>query len=58
MCLSILPKYSVSNVVGYLKWKSAISIARTLRGNKRIFVEKNFGLKAILYQQQGLMKIW
>ena len=28
MCLSIPPKYSVSSVVGYIKGKSAISIAR------------------------------
>jgi putative transposase len=32
MCLSIPPKYSVSNVVRYLKGKSAISIARTFKG--------------------------
>jgi len=28
MCISIAPKYSVSNVMGYIKGKSAISIAR------------------------------
>ena len=28
MCISAPPKYSVSNVVGYLKGKSVISIAR------------------------------
>ncbi len=28
MCISILPKYAVSNVVGYIKGKSAIQIAR------------------------------
>lgn len=28
MCISIPPKYSVSNVVGYLKGKNAISIAK------------------------------
>jgi len=28
VCLSIPPKYAVSNVVGYLKGKSAIVIAR------------------------------
>ena len=32
ICLSILPKFSVSNVVGYLKGKSAIAIARQFRG--------------------------
>ena len=34
MLLSIPPKYSVSNVVGYVKGKSAIYIAREL-GNSR-----------------------
>lgn len=28
MCISIPPKYSVSNLVGYLKGKSAIAIGR------------------------------
>lgn len=31
MCISIPPKYAVSNVVGYLKGKSAISIARKFK---------------------------
>ena len=30
MCLSIPPKYSVSNVVGFIKGKSAIEIVNTL----------------------------
>jgi putative transposase len=32
MSLSILPKYAVSNVVGFIKGKSAISIAREFKG--------------------------
>jgi len=36
MCLSIPPKYSVSNVVGYLK-VLAISIARTFKGKQKNF---------------------
>jgi len=32
MCLSISLKYSVSSVVGFLKGKSAIEIARQFRG--------------------------
>ena len=35
MCLSIPPKYAVSNVVGFIKGKSAISIARTFRGKTK-----------------------
>ena len=32
MCLSIPPKYAVSNVVGYIKGKNAIQIARKYGG--------------------------
>ena len=35
MCLSIPPKYAVSNVVGYMKGKSAITIARKFGGKGR-----------------------
>ena len=34
MCISVAPKYAVSNVVGYLKGKSAISIAKKFRGRQ------------------------
>lgn len=36
MCLSIPPKYSVSNTVGFLKGKSAVRIHRELRGHRRM----------------------
>ena len=36
MCISIPPKYAVSNVVGYMKGKSAITIARKFGGRRRI----------------------
>jgi len=32
MCVSIPPKYAVSSVIGYIKGKSAISIARNFTG--------------------------
>ena len=32
MCISIPPKYAVSKVVGYLKRKSGISMARKFKG--------------------------
>ena len=38
MMISIPPKYSVSQVIGYVKGKSAIHIARTFAGRKRNFV--------------------
>jgi putative transposase len=42
MCLSVPPKYSVSNVVGYIKGKSAISIARHFGGRQRNFTGEVF----------------
>ena len=43
--LSVPPKYAVSNVVGYLKGKSAMSIARTYSGRKRNFTGYHFGAR-------------
>ncbi len=40
--ISIPPKYAVSQVVGYLKGKSAIYIARTYAGRKKNFIGQNF----------------
>ena len=37
MLIKILPKYSVAEVIGYLKGKSAISVARHFGGRKRNF---------------------
>ncbi len=37
MLIEIPPKYSVAEVVGYLKGKSAISVARQFSGRKRNF---------------------
>jgi len=36
MCLSIPPKFSVSQVVGFLKGKSAVRTHRALLGNRRL----------------------
>jgi len=40
--ISIPPKYSVSQVVGYLKGKSAIQIASTFMGRRKNFVGYKF----------------
>ena len=37
MCISIPPKYQVSQVIGYIKGKSAIAVARQFGGRKRNF---------------------
>ena len=42
MMISIPPKYAVSQVVGYIKGKSAIHIARTYQNRKRNFVGAHF----------------
>ena len=40
--VAIPPKYSVAQVVGYLKGKSAITIARVYLGRKRNFTGQHF----------------
>ena len=42
MCISILPKYAVSNVMGYIKGKSAIAIARSFGGRVKNFTGEVF----------------
>ena len=37
MLIRIPPKYSVAEVIGYLKGKSAIAVARQFRGRQRNF---------------------
>jgi putative transposase len=41
MCISIPPKYAVSEVIGYLKGKSAIAVARQFGGRQRNFSGEN-----------------
>jgi len=54
MCLSIPPKYAVSNMVGYLKGKSAISIARKFRGRQRNFNGEHFWSRGYFVSTVGL----
>jgi putative transposase len=42
MLLSIPPKYSVSQVMGFIKGKTAIHLARTYQGRRRNFVGYHF----------------
>ncbi len=42
MLISIPPKYSVAQVVGFIKGKSAIHIARRYMGRKQNFVGQSF----------------
>jgi len=42
MMISIPPKYAVAQVIGYIKGKSAIHIARNYSGRKRNYVGQHF----------------
>lgn len=42
MCIEIPPKYAVSSVIGFLKGKSAITIARQFSGKQRNYTGENF----------------
>jgi len=42
MLISMPPKYSVAQVMGYMKGKSAIHIARVYAGRRRSFVGQQF----------------
>jgi putative transposase len=48
--ISIPPKYSVAQVVGIIKGKSAISIARTYMGRKKNFTGQSFWARGYLTQ--------
>jgi len=54
ICISIPPKYAVSSVVGYLKGKSAISIARNVMGRRRNFTGENFWARGYFVSTVGL----
>ena len=51
--ISIPPKYSVSQVVGYLKGKSAIQIARTFMGRKKNFTGQHFWARGYFVSTVG-----
>jgi len=54
MCLSISSKYAVSNVVGYMKGKSAIMIARKFGGRERNFTGEVFWARGYFVSTVGL----
>jgi putative transposase len=54
MCISIPPKHSVSYIVGYIKGKSAISIARQFAGRTRNFTGENFWARGYFVSTVGL----
>ena len=53
MMISIPPKYAVAQVVGYLKGKSAIHIARSYSERKRNFVGQHFWARGYFVSTVG-----
>lgn len=51
--MAIPPKYAVAQVVGYLKGKSAIHIARTYGGRQRNFVGEQFWARGYFVSTVG-----
>jgi hypothetical protein len=50
MLISIAPMYAMSQVVGFIKGKSAIHLARVYGERKRNFISQDFWAKALLRQ--------
>lgn len=55
MLLSIPPKWPVSGVVGYIKGKSAIHIARTFQGRRLNYVGQHFWARGFWVSTIGRM---
>ena len=57
MCLNIPAKFAVSSVMGYLKGKSAIAIARRYKGRQRNFNGEHFWGKGDFVSTVGLDEV-
>jgi putative transposase len=53
MVISIPPKYSVAQVIGYIKGKSAIHIARNYAGKKKNFAGEQFWARGYFVSTVG-----
>ena len=53
MLLSVPPKHAVSHVIGYVKGKSAIYIARHFRGRERNFTGEHFWARGYFVSTVG-----
>jgi putative transposase len=53
MMISIPPKYSVAQVMGYIKGKTAIHIARVYAGRRRRFVGQQFWARGYFVSTVG-----
>ncbi len=54
MLMSIPPKYAVSQVVGFIKGKSAIQIARVFLGRRKNFVGQHFWARGYFVSTVGI----
>ena len=52
--ISIPPKYAVASVVGYIKGKSAIHLARNFMGRRKNFVGQSFWARGYFVSTVGL----
>ena len=54
MLIAIPPKYAVAQVIGYLKGKSAIHIARTFGGRQKNFTGEHFWARGYYVSTVGI----
>ena len=54
MVISIPPKYAVSSVIGYIKGKSAIAIARHFSGRQKNFTGEHFWARGFFVSTVGI----
>ena len=57
MLITIPPKYSVSEVIGYIKGKSAIAVARQFGGRKRNFNGERFWARGYAVSTVGFEEV-
>lgn len=57
MLIAIPPKYSVSEVIGYIKGKSAIAVARQFGGRKRNFNGEKFWARGYAVSTVGFDEV-
>ena len=57
MLISIPPKYAISSIVGYIKGKSAIAVARQFSGRKQNFNGENFWARGYAVSTVGYNEI-
>ena len=61
MLIEIPPKYAVSEVVGYLKGKSAIAVARQFGGRKRnfngeVFWARGYAVSTVGFEEEEIRR--